>query len=39
MTLLQTHILRVFLMYLFIKITLLVPFVTLAIVNYLYDRE
>lgn len=39
MTTLQTYILRVFLSYLFIKITLLVPLITLAVVNYLYDRE
>lgn len=39
MSTLKLYILRVFLSYLFIKITILVPFITLAIVNYLYDRE
>jgi hypothetical protein len=39
MTTLQLYILRVFLSYLFIKITIMVPFATIAIVNYLYDSE
>lgn len=35
----QTQVLRVFLMYIFIKLMIVAPLVVVAVVNYLYDKE
>lgn len=35
----QAQILRVFLMYIFVKLLIFAPLVVVAVVNYLYDDE